>query len=74
MSKPLIFEPPGIAAESASYTMIREAARQALKLSREAVEGSIADSFSRENKGRFKRVEGTHRESARGIRAEVNAA
>jgi hypothetical protein len=54
--------------------MIREAVLQASNLSREAVQGNIADSFSRENKGRFKRVEGTHKERARGIRAVVKAA
>jgi len=54
--------------------MIREADLQVSNLSREAVEGNIADSFSRENKGRFKRVEGTHKERAREIRAVVKAA
>lgn len=54
--------------------MIREAFLQAAKESREAVEGSIAESFSRENKGRFKRVEGTHKERAPGIRAAAYAA
>jgi len=74
LSKPLILEPSGMVTASASYTMMREADLQAEKLSRDAVEGSIADSFSRENMGRFKRVEGTHSESARGIRAAANAA
>src|ERR1700733_6335312 len=74
LSKPLMFEPSGMAAASASYTIMREAVRQVQKLSREAVEGNIAESFSRENMGRFKSVEGTHKERARGIRAAVNAA
>jgi hypothetical protein len=54
--------------------MMREAVRQAPKLSREAVEGSIAESFSREKLGRFNNVEGTQKERARQIRASVNAA
>lgn len=54
--------------------MMRVAVRQAPNLSREEVEGSIALSFSREKRGRFRRVEGTQRERALGTRAEVNAA
>src|SRR5882762_3122295 len=53
---------------------MRVAFGQALKQSQEEVDGSIAESFSRENKGRFRRVEGTQRESAREIRAVSKAA
>lgn len=72
--RPLILEPLGTADASASYTMIRDALCHLLKRSREAVEGSIAESFSREKRGRFNNVEGTDRERALGIRAEVYAA
>ena len=69
--RPLIFDPLGIAEASASYTMIREADRHLLKRSLDAVEGSMAESFSNEKRGRLRRVEGTERDKALGIRAEV---
>jgi hypothetical protein len=58
------------AVESASYTRIWGAARQAEKRVRAEWEGSMADRRCKENKGLFSRVEGTERETARARRAE----
>jgi hypothetical protein len=49
---------------------MRGAARQAEKRVRAAEEGSIADNLCKENAGRFNRVEGTDKETARAMRAE----
>lgn len=54
--------------------MMRELERQAENLVRALAEGSIAHSFCKENKGRLRRVEGTQREMAWGMRAEECAA
>lgn len=70
-NRPFILDPLGIAEASESYTMIREAVCHLLKRSLEEVEGSIAESFSSEKRGRLRRVEGTERDKALGIRAEV---
>jgi hypothetical protein len=53
---------------------MRELERQAENLLRALAEGSMAQSFCKENKGRLRRVEGTQREMAWGMRAEVWAA
>lgn len=60
--------------ESASYTTIRDALRHAENRALDTADGSIADSCWSEKSGRLRRVDGTEREMARGIRAEEKAA
>ncbi len=55
-------------AESASYTRMREADRHAEKRARALAEGSMSARRWREKRGRFRRVEGTESETARGTR------
>jgi hypothetical protein len=60
--------------ESASYTTIRDAVRHAENRALDMADGSIADSRWSEKRGRLRRVDGTEREMARGIRADEKAA
>lgn len=60
--------------ESASYTRIRDALRHAENRALDTADGNIADSRWSEKSGRLRRVDGTEREMARGIRAEEKAA
>ncbi len=69
-----MFEWSGMAAESVSYTMMREAVCQRVKRDLAVDEGSMAASLSRENMGRLSRVDGTDSDKARGNLAFAYAA
>ena len=60
--------------ESASYTTIRDTVRHAENRALDTADGSISESRWSEKRGRLRRVDGTEREMALGIRAEEKAA
>lgn len=72
LRRPRILDESGSDAESASYTTIWADVFQPRNREREEEEESIDASLSKENKGRFRSVEGTDNDNALGRRALLN--